>query len=117
MSWQIRIIAALIFTAVVFSAGWKVKGWKDESEAAAIDRAVGEAVKAYRESEANVAATLELKLQDLKANERVVERETIKLIDRPVYRSECVDADGLQLIERARRGTEADTGKPNNEVR
>lgn len=47
---------------------------------------------------------------DTKAAEADVQRETIvreitrevpKVIDRPVYRNVCVDADGMRLIERA----------------
>lgn len=32
---------------------------------------------------------------------REITREVPKIIDRPVYRNVCVDADGVQLIERA----------------
>ncbi len=48
--------------------------------------------------------------QDLQAAQADVQRETIvreitlevpKIIDRPVYRNVCVDADGVRLIERA----------------
>lgn len=47
---------------------------------------------------------------DAKAAEADVQRETIvreitrevpKVIDRPIYRNVCVDADGVRLIERA----------------
>lgn len=49
-------------------------------------------------------------INDAKAAEADVQRETIvreitrevpKVIDRPVYRNVCVDADGVRLIERA----------------
>lgn len=52
----------------------------------------------------------EAQQQDLVAAAANVQRETIvreitrevpKIIDRPVYRNVCVDADGVQLIERA----------------
>ena len=48
--------------------------------------------------------------QDTAAAEANVQRETVvreitrevpKIIDRPVYRNVCVDADGVRLIERA----------------
>lgn len=48
--------------------------------------------------------------QEADAAEADVQRETIvrevyreipKIIDRPVYRSDCADADGLRLIDRA----------------
>ncbi|MFD1952111.1 hypothetical protein ACFSGX_15160 [Sphingomonas arantia] len=34
--------------------------------------------------------------------ERTIYRDAIKIVDRPVYRSICVDADGVQLLDRAR---------------
>lgn len=49
-------------------------------------------------------------VQDTAAAEANVQRETVvreitrevpKIIDRPVYRNVCVDADGVRLIERA----------------
>lgn len=34
--------------------------------------------------------------------ERIIHRDAIKIIDRPVYRSVCIDDDGVQLLDRAR---------------
>lgn len=113
----IKAIAAGIILAVTFGAGWKVKGWKDDSIKLAQAEAVQKVAEEFRDSEARVATTLEDKLKDLKANERVVQRETIKIVDRPVYRNECLDADGLLLIERARAGNKADSGEPVSNVR
>lgn len=33
---------------------------------------------------------------------REIYRETIRIVDRPVYRNQCADADGVQLLDRAR---------------
>jgi len=68
-------------------------------------------VDAFREGEDRQAKTLEETLKKLKANERIINNETIKLIDRPVYNNVCLDADGLRLIEAARAGS-TDTSKP-----
>lgn len=35
------------------------------------------------------------------ANVREIHHETLKVIDRPVYRNVCVDADGVSLLDRA----------------
>lgn len=35
------------------------------------------------------------------ANVREIHHETLKVIDRPVYRNVCVDADGVGLLDRA----------------
>lgn len=35
------------------------------------------------------------------AKVREIHRETLKVIDRPVYRNVCIDADGVGLLDRA----------------
>jgi hypothetical protein len=89
---------ALALYLVGVGSGWLVRGTVADAEHAATDRAV----EAFRASEARISAALETKLARLKANERVIEREVTKVVDRPVYRNVCLDDDGLRLIEAAR---------------
>lgn len=101
---QAKIIAAVVSLVVAFIAGWQVKGAFVAKRDLAIIEAKNEFIKVYQEGEAHTASIVETRLQELKANERVIERERIKLVDRPVYSNQCLDADGLLLIERARTG-------------
>lgn len=110
MSWQIKIIAALLFAAVCFGAGWRVKAAFVAERDLAVVEAKQEFIDAYRKEEGKSAALFEDKLKELKANEKTIEYERIKIVDRPVYRNECLDDDGLHLIEGARTGG-ADSGK------
>ena len=110
-SWQLK--AAVV--AVAFLMGWQVNGWRLAAEQAAAQEARQAMIDAFREEEAKAAIVLEKRLKELRANEKVIERERIKLVDRPVYNNECLDDDGLQLIERARKG-KSDAGKPAGEV-
>ena len=110
-SWQLKVAVL----ALAFLAGWKVNGWRLAAEKAAAEEARQARIDAYREEEAKSAALLEKRLKELRANEKVIERERIKLVDRPVYSNECLDDDGLQLIERARKG-KSDTSKSSGEV-
>ena len=112
---QAKIIAAVVVIIGAFIAGWQVKGAFVAKRDLAIIEAKNEFIKAYQEAEAHTASIVETRLQELKANERVIERERIKIIDRPVYSNECLDADGLLLIERARTG-KANPIKPTSEV-
>ena len=109
---QIAIVVALIGS---FIAGWQVKGAFVAKRDLAILEAKNEFIKAYQEGEAHTASIVESRLQELKANEKVIERERIKLVDRPVYSNECLDADGLLLIERARTG-KTNTDQSTNKV-
>ena len=110
-SWQLKVAALLL----AFLAGWQINGWRLAAEKAAAEEARQAMIDAYREEEAKAAAVLEKRLKELRANEKVIERERIKLVDRPIYSNECLDDDGLQLIERARKG-KSDTGKSSGEV-
>lgn len=106
-SWQLKV-AVLV---VAFLAGWKVNGWRHDAEAALVKEAKQAMIDAYREEEAKAATILENKLKGLKANEKIIEKERVQLVDRPVYSNICLDIDGVRLIERARTG-KTDPGKP-----
>lgn len=48
--------------------------------------------------ESEVARQVEIKLQELRANETIIERHINTIVERPVYRNNCIDDDGLLLI-------------------
>lgn len=110
-SWQLKVAVLLI----AFAAGWKVNGWRLAAEKSAAEEARQAMIDAFKVEEAKSAALLEKRLKELRANEKVIERERIKLVDRPIYSNECLDTDGLQLVERARTG-KANSGKSSGEV-
>lgn len=109
--WQIKVAAL----ALAFLAGWQVNSWRFAAQEAEVAKARQAMIDAYREEEAKSASILEKRLKELRANEKVIERERIKLVDRPVYSNECLDADGVQLVERART-SKTDSGKPARKV-
>lgn len=110
-SWQLKVAVL----AVAFLAGWQVNGWRMSAAQAAAEEARQAMIDAYREEEAKAAAVLEKRLKELRANEKVIERERVQVVDRPVYSNECLDNDGVQLVERARKG-QSDTSKSSGEV-
>lgn len=112
---QAKLIAALVFTVAVFTAGWQVKGAFVAQRDLGILEAKNELINAYHSEENGKAAILEEKLASLRANEKEIIREIPKIIERDVYHNVCLDPDGLQIIERARSGR-PDSGKPTGEV-
>jgi hypothetical protein len=100
----IKLIVALALCAGLFYSGMRVERAFTAERDLAIKEASAALIKTYQAAEAGTAKVLEDKLATLKANERLVIRETQKIVDRPVYRNECLDADGLHAIERARTG-------------
>ena len=110
-SWQLKVAVLLL----AFLAGWQINGWRLAAEKAAAEEARQAMIDAFREEEAKIAAVFEKRLKELRANEKVIERERVQVVDRPVYSNECLDNDGVQLVERARKG-QSDTSKSSGEV-
>lgn len=108
---QIKLLLAAIVIIGSFSTGWSVKGAFVAKEQLAITEAKNEFINTIRSMEGSIAGVVENKLADLKANERVINNEIVKIVNRDVYRNVCLDADGLQVIERARTG-KSNTTKP-----
>lgn len=106
MNWQSITIAVALL-----AAGWFSRGWYDDSRMLAAERTQQAVLNAAMQRESETAKAVERRLQELKANERVITQEVPKIIVRDVYRNVCIDSDGLQLIERARSGNPA---KPTN---
>lgn len=112
------VIAGLAALIIAFGGG-SVFGYRyADGQHAKADLAAQqqrqEFIDLQRSHEAKVSETLEAKLAELSANEKVIEREKIKIVERPVYRNQCLDSDGVRLIEAARVGTAGDSSKPAN---
>lgn len=97
---------ALVAAALAASGAWQVQGWRFDSRDK--QRIEAEAEKRRNdEKSASLAATGFEK--DKVINEtrtRTVYVAVDKIIDRPVYRAVCVDADGLRLLNGAIRRTD-----------
>ena len=115
MTLKAQLIILLAVTIAAFGAGWRVKAAFVAERDLAVMEARDAMIAEYRVNEAGKAQILENKLADLRANERVIEREKLKIINRDVYHSECLDVDGLRLIEAARAG-KSGTAEPTGEV-
>lgn len=92
-SFRIYIIAAALSTAAI--AGWTSRDWYQSH----IDEQQREIEEAFRQGESKIALRVEAKLDGLKQNERVIERHTREIVKRETYRVECIDDDGLRIIE------------------
>lgn len=111
---SIRAIAASVGILFLMFVGWWCRGIYEDAKDASELRARLEAEQKFDARESKVAGLVEKRLAELKANETVIEREKLKLVERPVYRSDCIDADGLRLIGRIASGSNAE--KPAGEV-
>lgn len=100
----IRIIAVLVIFAAGLGAGWRIKAAFVAERDLAIKEASDQFQTDYRNYESEQARILEDTLKRLKANERVIEKERVRIVENPVYKQECFDKQGVDLVEKARIG-------------
>lgn len=61
-------------------------------------------VIAANKADQSIAATLEARLSELRANETTIIREREKIVELPVYRNICLEPSGVQLANDAKNG-------------
>lgn len=108
---NIKTISVIMLMMICSILGYKYNDYKRDSEASAAFEAAQLILKTEHERESKVASIVEQHLSNLRSNERVIERERIKIIDRPIYQIECLDQDGLDLIKRYALGASENDSK------
>lgn len=105
------VATAAVALALGFSGGWKTQGWRWD----AADKQRIELEAKERQKQLDRANTASFSFEDKKAaNEiryRTVTVTLEKVVERPVYLQQCVDADGLQQLN-AQISRTADPGEP-----
>lgn len=114
------IYVYLVAAALVFTAGWTVNGWRLEAgyKDAQLDAMIMISNK-REEAEAKnqqLSDELEKARNDRRTVYRTITQQVDKIIERPVYRNECLDADGLRSINSALAGKAEATGQPDKPV-
>ena len=100
-------IEAVIALALVGLGWWLHSLYTDSKELAQL-QAIEQSQEAWEKRESSIAKAVEDKLAELKANDKVIERWRTQFIDRPVYLSDCIDADGVLFIQALARGNAAE---------
>lgn len=112
MSYATHTAAAVLALGLGFTAGWQVQGWRQDSiRAEQADQA--RELRAQRERAADHAAEQHEQVRaDLDAQFRVITREVERVVEKPVYRNVCLDADGLRALADAVGQPAAAAGEP-----
>lgn len=110
----LKLIALVLVASALIFLGWLCRGWQEDSEDLAQLGAAQQAIAAFEQKESLTAAAVEKRLAELNANQTVIVREKIKLVENPVYNVDCLDPSGLQLINRSK--ARGDTTKPADKV-
>ncbi len=104
---MIRIYGGVALAVICFAGGWFTNGWKEDSIRLAEKAASEKVMKLFATRESDIAIAVTDKLKGLKANERIIERHTQDIIERPIYRSICIDDDGLRQLNSYANGSTA----------
>lgn len=109
-------IAIALAVGILAGAGPAVKLTADhyKAKAAAEELAAAEAYQARTVELNAIAAQLEQARHDRKTVYRTITRDVEKVVTRDVYRNECLDADGLRIVNDALAG--ARTGQPDADM-
>lgn len=107
----------LIIASAAFAAGWLVHGWKEDSANLAVERAAAAIRDHALARESAIAAKVEQRLAELKANQTVIDRGIIRETEKPVYRNVCLpDSRVIGLLNAAAQGAAADPAELAGEV-
>ena len=109
------IVYAVLALAIMVAIGMGYKAVKDAGRDE-VRAEWAEANREQREKEAaqagKAAEKLEAKREKAKVIYRTITKEVDRVVERPVYRNVCLDADGLRLARCAIAGTGAAACKP-----
>jgi hypothetical protein len=97
-NWKMIIVGITLLGS--FYAGYIYSTYQHQSDVISdmIDRQ--DILREYMARESEIASIVEERLSTLSANERVLERERVRIVEKPVYNISCIDADGQALIKR-----------------
>lgn len=112
MRLYVYVAASLALLAAGATAGWQVQGWRHARlEAQRLEDAAE--VKRLRARTADTASGgHEADREQIRTEFQIITKEVERVVEKPVYRNVCLDADGLRILERAIRGGSAATGEP-----
>lgn len=97
MLWQ-YLAGGLIVFGAGFGSGWQVRAWKaGADDADRLEQAALDAKRKYENAD-RAGQQYEGQRAGAQARERIVIQEVERVVQKPVYRSECLDDDGLRIL-------------------
>jgi hypothetical protein len=107
--WLYAGAAVLVITNL---ATWRVQEWRHDAQ----DKARQDTAIETARLRAKGADTASAGHESFKEREHVryltITKTVDKIVDRPIYRAECFDADGLRELDAAVTGRDDTPGKP-----
>lgn len=101
-----KLISVLILSIASFFFGYSYNGYKNDSERLEYFEEQQLIIKELSEKESEIAAVVENRLSELSVNERIIETERLKIVEKPIYNISCIDEEGQSLIKKFAKGSE-----------
>ena len=113
MKFNLKLLVIAVSLSAVGLAGWIARGWFEDAKRLAISEDRQELAEQIRGDISGIAASVEARLGELRANERVIDRGIIREIQKPVYQRVCAEPDVVRMLNAALRGESvAGTAEP-----
>lgn len=113
---RVRLIALAVLIAGAAAGGWFSRGWLEDSQRLSAMQSAKAAIDAAMARESTIARTVEDRLAELEASERIIDRGVIREIEKPVYRRVCLEPDAIRLLNHAAAGTAPDPAEPADDL-
>lgn len=110
-------LLALAILSVLSGVAWKIYSAGQTARQVEWDKAATRQARKETAQSTTAATQLESKNAEAKVVYKTITRTVDKYIDRPVYRAECFDADGLRDANAALNGQAAAAPQPDHSVR
>lgn len=104
MNW---LEVGLLGVSLGFAAGWQVNDWRHESADADRAQQQKKADEAQAVRADSAAASHEGLRDQLRTEFQIIYRDRDRVVEKPVFRNVCIDADGLKLLSSAIEGQDS----------
>lgn len=104
MKFQVKLLVIAVSLSAVGLAGWVARGWFEDAKRLAIVEDRQALAEQIRGDISGIAESVEARLGELRANERVIDRGIIREIQKPVYQRVCAEPAVVSLLNAALRG-------------
>lgn len=95
---KIALITGLVAFVIGVGSGWAIQGWKRDSADKQRIEKEAEKKEEHREQANKASAGFEEKRTANEIRYHTVTVTLEKVVDRPVYVNQCIDDDGLQIL-------------------
>ncbi|MBB5322323.1 hypothetical protein [Marinobacter oulmenensis] len=103
-----RVIVMVAVAIGLVVTGWTSRGWFEDAKRLAVVEDRQELAEQIRGDVSGIAQSVEQRLGELQANERIIDRGIIREIQKPIYQRVCAEPAVVRMLNAALRG-EPDT--------